>query len=482
VSEKRGTSIPVVLTGAAVGFCVLLLASGGGVVMLNRSIDRERATHERQAEFKQLALDLAGASDYLTDQMRRYVQAGDKKFSDNYWREVRETKTRDRVVGRLKELGALPEELALIEEAKNNSDALIRTEDAAEKAAQAKDFETARRLMFDEAYDSNKAKIAGPLGEFQKRLNDRAAAEADASRRSTEALQKAILGMLAAALVATLVGSWFLLRKVSAALRQLAGDLRVRLAEVDGQSVQLAGSSQTLAQGASEQAASLEETSSALEEITSMASKNAETAQTASAVSAESSQTATRANAAMEKMVGAIGEIQRSADQTAKILKTIDEIAFQTNLLALNAAVEAARAGEAGKGFAVVAEEVRNLAMRSAEAAKNTASLIEGSVQAARNGVALSADVATALTDITTSASKVDKLVGEIAASSQQQTQGIGHVNTAMAQIDKVTQRNATAAEETASAAEELRNQTQSILAVVAQLSGEGRGRQRLAA
>jgi methyl-accepting chemotaxis protein len=472
VSERR-TNIPTVLLTAGAGFCVLLVASGGAVVLLNRGIEKERAAGERQAEFKQLGTDLAAASDYLTDQMRRYVQFGDRRFADNYWREVKETKTRDRVVARLKELGATPEELGLIEQAKNNSDALIRTEDAAEKAVAAKDFATARQLMFDEAYDANKARIGGPVGEFQKKLNDRAATEAAASRASTEFLQRLIMGTLATALLATVVGSWLLLRKVSAALREVARDLRQRLAEVDGASGQLAGSSQTLAQGASEQAASLEETSSALEEISSMTKKNAETAHAASAVAAESRLSAGRGNEAMGKMVSAIEEIRRSAGETSKIIKTIDEIAFQTNLLALNAAVEAARAGEAGKGFAVVAEEVRNLAMRSAEAAKNTASLIEGSVRAAHNGVSLSADVAAALTEITASASRVDGLVGEIAASSREQTQGIGQVNAAVGQIDHVTQRNATAAEETASAAEELRNQTLGILRVVDDLASD---------
>jgi methyl-accepting chemotaxis protein len=464
------------LMGGALGFCTLLVASGVGVVMLNRSIGRERDAQARQAEFKQLGQDLAAASDFLTDQMRRYVQAGDKRFSDAYWREVRETKTRDRVVSRLTELGARPEELALIEQAKKNSDGLIKTEDAAERAAQAKDFETARGLMFGDTYDAAKAKIAGPLKEFQERLNKRAEAESAQSRASTMFLQKAILVTLALALAATVAGAWVLMRKVSAALRQVAADLRQQLAGVDGQSVQLAGASQALAQGAGEQAASLEETSSALEEISSMTKKNAATAESANRVSSESRQAAAQANAAMEKMSGAIDQIQKSATETSKILKTIDEIAFQTNLLALNAAVEAARAGEAGKGFAVVAEEVRNLATRSADAARTTAGLIEGSVQAARNGVALSTDVAKALADITAAAATVDGLVGEIAASSREQTQGIAQVNVAVAQIDKVTQRNATAAEETASAAEELQAQTRSILRVVDDLAGRRGG------
>src|SRR6185295_18888337 len=148
---------------------------------------------------------------------------------------------------------------------------------------------------------------------------------------------------------------------------------------------------------------SLEETTSALEEMASMTRKNAETAQQAAGLAGETKSAADRGNQAMHKMGTAIAEIQKSATETAKIIKVIDEIAFQTNLLALNAAVEAARAGEAGTGFAVVAEEVRNLAMRSAEAAKNTSAMIEESVSNARNGVALSQDVAKSLGEITSS-------------------------------------------------------------------------------
>jgi methyl-accepting chemotaxis protein len=173
----------------------------------------------------------------------------------------------------------------------------------------------------------------------------------------------------------------------------------------------------------------------------------------------------------MDRMGAAIAEIEKSATETAKIIKVIDEIAFQTNLLALNAAVEAARAGEAGKGFAVVAEEVRNLAMRSAEAAKNTAAMIEESVKSAKNGVQIAAEVGKTLTEITGSNQKVNALISEIAAASAEQAQGIGQVNTAVTQMDKVTQSNAAAAEESASASEELSSQAMELNSVVSILT-----------
>jgi methyl-accepting chemotaxis protein len=174
----------------------------------------------------------------------------------------------------------------------------------------------------------------------------------------------------------------------------------------------------------------------------------------------------------MKRMTEAIDKIKNSASETAKIIKTIDEIAFQTNLLALNAAVEAARAGEAGKGFAVVAEEVRNLARRSAEAAKNTADLIEGSQKNAEAGVAVTAEVAKNLVGIKDNAGKVATLIAEIAAASKEQSQGIDQVNTAVSEMDKIVQKNAANAEESASASEELTSQAQELSAMVDQLVG----------
>jgi methyl-accepting chemotaxis protein len=201
-----------------------------------------------------------------------------------------------------------------------------------------------------------------------------------------------------------------------------------------------------------------------------MTKKNAETAQQAAALSSETKGASDKGTQAMTRMSAAINEIQKSALETAKIIKVIDEIAFQTNLLALNAAVEAARAGEAGKGFAVVAEEVRNLAMRSAEAAKNTSALIEGSVQSARNGVGISTEVASTLEEINSAATKVNALIAEISAASHEQSQGIGQVNTAVGQMDQVTQSNAAGAEESAAASEELSSQAEQLKGVVSDL------------
>jgi methyl-accepting chemotaxis protein len=242
-------------------------------------------------------------------------------------------------------------------------------------------------------------------------------------------------------------------------------------AQVSSAGQQISAGSQSLAQGANEQASSLEEVSSSLEEMASMTKQNAENANQAKNLSAEANTNAAQGTEAMNRMSSSINKIKESSDQTAKIVKTIDEIAMQTNLLALNAAVEAARAGEAGRGFAVVAEEVRNLAQRSAQAAKNTADMITESVKNAEEGVKISTEVAKSFDAIAGSAKKVNDLIAEIAAASGEQSQGIDQVNNAVAQMDKVTQQNAANSEESASAAEELSSQAEELQTMVAQFA-----------
>ena len=247
------------------------------------------------------------------------------------------------------------------------------------------------------------------------------------------------------------------------ALDQALSQVSEAVEQVSSASNQISSGSQSLAQGANAQASSLEEVSSSLEEMSSMTRQNADNATQAKSLALSARDSAKKGNQAMGRMAEAIGKIKASSDQTAKIVKTIDEIAFQTNLLALNAAVEAARAGEAGKGFAVVAEEVRNLAQRSAEAAKNTANLIEESVKNAEGGVAINEEVARSLGEIVEGTNRVSDLVAEIAAAVQEQAQGIEQVNTAVSQMDQMTQQNASNSEESASAAEELNSQAEEL-------------------
>ena len=252
-------------------------------------------------------------------------------------------------------------------------------------------------------------------------------------------------------------------RRIAGPLKVIIDGLQRSAGEVTSASGQVAGASQQMASGASQQASSLEEVSSSLEEMAAMTRQNADSAGQANQVAAGAHSAAEQGSQAMTRMAEAIGRIKTSSDQTAKIVKTIDEIAFQTNLLALNAAVEAARAGEAGKGFAVVAEEVRNLAQRSAEAARTTSDLIEESQKNADNGVAVSTEVGNILGQIVTGVQKVNRLISEVSSASKEQSQGIEQINTAIAQMDKVTQSNAANAEESASASEELSAQAREL-------------------
>ncbi|MCB2185698.1 MAG: CZB domain-containing protein [Deltaproteobacteria bacterium] len=292
------------------------------------------------------------------------------------------------------------------------------------------------------------------------------------------------------AVVAVVIGvvlAYFIIRGINLLLRSVTHRLASGAENMAAASREASSASQSLAQGASEQAASLEETSASMEEMGAMTKRNAESSQEADRLMEETRQVVETSAQAMHQLKETMSRINQASGETAKIIKTIDEIAFQTNLLALNAAVEAARAGEAGAGFAVVAEEVRNLAMRAAEAAKNTTTLIESNLEIIRQGAKLVDDTDQAFGQVEECSQRAAGLVREITSSSQEQAQGIEMVNRATSEMDKVTQSVASNAEQSAASSEEMQAQAETLHQMVEELrgmvdgGGAGNGRRALA-
>ena len=319
-------------------------------------------------------------------------------------------------------------------------------------------------------------KAAELLLETQRELLNAAAQDAASVTASSRWIATILIG---ACLVFGALVLW-VVRNVSNTLRRLAAEMGEGADQVASAASQVSSTSQSLAQGASEQAASLEETSASSEEISSMAQRNTENSHTAADLVTSSGLKFVETNQSLEHTVAAMTEINAQSGKISKIIKVIDEIAFQTNILALNAAVEAARAGEAGMGFAVVADEVRNLAQRCAQAAKDTAILIENSIAKSKDGKTKVDQVAVAIRGITEDSGRIKTLVDEVNLGSQEQARGIQQIGQAIVQMERVTQTTAASAEEGAAAAEELTAQSEALKDIVDRLNimvGGGAGR-----
>ena len=315
-------------------------------------------------------------------------------------------------------------------------------------------------------YGDEMEKRAGVIARMERGILD------ESSRRagSTVALVHWVgIGLLGIAMGCSAAGL-IVAVGVQRSLRSIAANLAQGAAQIASASHQVASASQTIAQGASEQAASLEETSAASQEISGTAHNNAEKSRSAAEVIGASHRQIEGGRETLQQMLASMEAIRASSGRIAQIIGVIDQIAFQTNILALNAAVEAARAGEAGRGFAVVADEVRGLAQRSAQAAKDTAALIQESIASSTEGVSRVGEVAELIGSVAAGSARMKTLIDEVSSGSEQEMRGIEGISRALSQMDQVTQSAAATAEETASASEELSSQAQLLNGAVSTL------------
>jgi methyl-accepting chemotaxis protein len=380
---------------------------------------------------------------------------GDKAHSDSYQQDFQNPQQQlRRSLDELLKLSDSAGTTATLRKLSDNAGAAAQAQEELHQAMARQQMDAALAIFAQKVQPSleESARQAQVLVDQENReLNQ--FSQASASSASAASLFTILLGLGAMVIGA---GMLWVVHKANRSLQHLAGQLSESAVQVAGAASQVSGSGQTLAAGASEQAASLEETSASTEEIASITRKNADAAEEVAGLMKQSSDHAVEVNQTLDRMIDKMKEIDASSNKIARIIKVIDEIAFQTNILALNAAVEAARAGEAGLGFAVVADEVRNLAQRCAQAARDTAGLIEESIETSRDGNSRLDSMAAAVRSMTDSAVRVKTLVDEVNVGSQEQARGMDQISRTVLQMEKVTQQTAAGAEESASAGAEL--------------------------
>ncbi len=446
-----------------------------------------RAQANRYESYR-LAHELRASSDELTRMARTYVVTGDPDYEKAYWHilDVRNG-VKSRPDGRtvplrtlMEQQGFTADEFAKLKQAEDNSNALVTTETIAMHAMKGEfddgrggytrkgdpDPELARRIMHDEKYHADKETIMHPIGEFEEMLDHRTDAAVRAARIRSDRLMVCVIGL--AALAAAI--AWLSIRAHARSLRRAIDELSNTSEYVASGALQVAAASRSLAEGTAEQVASIEDIAASARETSSMATINAQKSSAAGELVGREQEQFRGTGTRLGEMVTAMDEIDTAGGRISRIIKVIDEIAFQTNILALNAAVEAARAGEAGLGFAVVADEVRSLAQRCAQAARETAELIEESIARSQSGKKKVDDVAGAIRTLTEQSAGVRTLVDEVQLGSREQLRALERIGTALEQIEDVTQHAASGAEEGSAAADQLTAQAGALRDVVAAL------------
>jgi methyl-accepting chemotaxis protein len=446
------------LSGFGAMVALLLLMSVGALMEIRSlSIDLDRAANVT-ARKQYLAGEVNAAASSMASFERGSVLSAmlaDKTHSDEFLAKF-ETGASElkKGLGNLHRIAQSPGTEALLQRLDSQSASVMEAHSEFRRGMANQQMDAAL-AVFSQKLQPQLEEIGRQSSTLVDQQNGDLSAASAASAVESARAQWIALGI---ALVAILVGFgvFLFVRQASLSLKHLASRMSQNAEEVAGAATQVSGASQSQAQGASEQAASLQQTSASTEEIASITRRNAENAQQVAGLMQVSEQSASEVNQTLDRMVDKMKEIDASSNKIARIIKVIDEIAFQTNILALNAAVEAARAGEAGLGFAVVADEVRNLAQRCAQAARDTAGLIEESIETSRDGNVRLDRMAGAVKGMTEGSTRVKSLVDEVNLGSQEQTRGMDQIARAVLQMQHVTQKNAAAAEQSASAGAEL--------------------------
>ncbi|MDD2389341.1 MAG: methyl-accepting chemotaxis protein [Desulfobacterales bacterium] len=456
MSDQRVKTSKAKLSIALISTLIISVSALISAMMLNLiSMDRT-FSQVKQEYFKMLELsgDIKNYDEILTSSARMAVITNEIKWKDRY----------DAVAPQLdnainEALGMLPEKYKIKEAEETNSAnaKMIEMETRAFDLLNNGNQKEAESVLFGKEYEQQKSIYSKGIVSYLDAMKN----YADLSIIRHRKINVVLISIQVGILLATIALVCFFLSRYVKSIRQTIEGLIENADQVSAASGQVSSASQQLADGSSRQAESIEETSSSLEEIASMTQQNAENSFNTKSLMLEMSQIVDETNSAMEQLSDSMTEISRRSEETQKIIRAIDEIAFQTNLLSLNASVEAARAGEAGAGFAVVADEVRNLSIRASDAAKNTAALIEGSVNEIRDGSSILSKTCTNFNRVSKAAKKISDLIAEIATASQEQAQGVEQINVAVNEIGIVTHQNAANSQESAAASEEMNAQAE---------------------